>query len=229
MNANQGKVTMLSELICDNDMYHDNDAWMSDFFKENKLTTNDSEKDYTFIYMHGCHSPHILDENGDISDNATVTTQVIGSFKTVKMYLQHLKDIGAYDNSTIIISGDHGIPNRNETVPLFDDRDSGVTTAMMIKPRNAERKPLKKSSAEVSVNDILPTIVKDAGIKTDKDYGKSVFDISENEHRTRTFYQSVYNFDNNKLVLNKYEINGKARDAESWKLLESVETKYTWY
>ncbi len=227
-NANHGIASTLSTLECEGGTYHDDDAWFSDFINENELKYSGNDKNFTFLYLHGCHTPYILDENGDVSDGATDISQVIGSFKSVKKYLEYLKKIGVYDNSTIIISGDHGDPNE-ETQPLHEQIEEGVTTAIMIKPRNAKNEKLVKSSAQVSVSDIIPTIVKDANIKTDKNYGESAFDIRENEERTRIFYQSVYDINEHKLGLNKYEIKGNAHDIKNWKLTDKIRSQFSWY
>ncbi len=214
VNANYGLATKLSTLECEGEVYHDNDAWLSDYYKDTKLTADASDKTFTFIYMHGSHTPHILDENGDYSEDATDISQTIGSFKTVKLYLEYLKELGVYDNSTIIISGDHGIPITEDS-PLHEETDKGVTTAIMIKPKKADNKKL--------------IIVKDAKIKSDKNYGKSALDIKENESRTRIFYQSVFDVDHHKLGLNKYEIKGDAHDINNWNLTEEIRSDYTWY
>ena len=227
-NGNDGLSSRLSTVKCNDELFVDDDAWLSDYYKENKLTSNGNNKQYTFIYMHGSHSPFKLDENGDLSENANAISQTVGSFKTVKLYLEYLKELGVYDNSTIIISGDHGIPH-GEFSPLHEQIEEGVTDAIFIKPRNAKNEKLKVSSAEVSVADIIPTIVKDAGLKTDKNYGESVFDIPEGKNRTRVFYQSVYNLDSHRVGLNKYEINGDAHDINNWELTEEIRSEYQWY
>ena len=227
LNANRGVTSTFSTLECDGEMYHDDDAWLSDLY-DNKLTNNGCDKTFTFIYMQGSHTPYRLDENGDASENADEISQTVGSFKTIKKYCKRLKELGVYDNTTIIISGDHGDPHA-ETEPLHELTDEGVTTAIFIKPRNAENTKTKSSSSEVSVSDIIPTVVKDAKIKTNEDYGKSVFEINETEHRTRIFYQSVYDINHHKLGLNKYEITGNAHDIKNWKLTDKIRTEYAWY
>ena len=227
-NTNNGMASTLSTLECENDMYHDDDAWLSDYYKENKITADESDKRFTFIYMHGCHAPYILNENGDFDENADVISQTVGSFKTVKLYLQQLKEAGAYDNSTIIISGDHGAPIE-EFEPFHTHTNKGVTTAIMVKPRNAVNKKTQTVSTEVAVEDTIPAIVKDAGIKTDRDYGKSIFDFKDGESRTRIYYQSVYDVNQRKLELNKYEIKGNARDIKNWKLTEKIKSEHKWY
>ncbi len=227
-DAASGKTAELSLLKCESGIYHDDDEWMSDHIKETELKTDAADKNFTFIYMHGSHTPHILDENGDVSKNATDITQTVGSFKTVKLYLEHLKKAGVYDNATIIISGDHGIP-KEETIPLHEAVDRGTQTAIFIKPKNAKNKRTLVSHAEVSVDNIIPTIISDAKLKCNKNYGESAFDIPENESRTRTFYQSAYDRNSHKLILYKYSIKGNAKDIKNWKLTETIRSDYAWY
>lgn len=228
MNANEGRTRALSTLNCDKEIYEDDDEKLYNLLTSQGMSCNSSEKNFTFLYTHGCHTPYILDENCKRSDEATAVSQVKGSFKMVKEYLDQLKALGVYDNSTIIISGDHGLPNE-ETEPLHEEVDAGITTAMFVKPRNAKNEKTITSHAQVSVANIIPTIVKDANINSTTDYGKGVFDIEESETTERTFYQSIYELSKHKLCFNKYKIVGDAHDISNWNLDKTIESNYQWY
>lgn len=227
-NANSGRINTLSSLNCEDNVYADNDAWLYDVLTQEKLSYSQNEKNFTFLYLHGSHTPFILDENCEKSENATPVSQTKGSFKLVYEYLNQLKELGVYDNSTIIIAGDHGIPH-TETEDLDTQVDKGIKTCIFVKPKNSTTQGLTTSHAQVSVSNIIPTIVKDADIKTDFDYGNGLFDINENETTQRVFYQSIYNPSEHKLCFNKYLIEGDATDISNWKIAQRMESDYQWY
>ncbi|MGN0457617.1 MAG: sulfatase-like hydrolase/transferase [Eubacterium sp.] len=232
-NGNDGTVSKLSKIICEDNIYQDDDERRYEKLCENGLQYSGNDKNYTFIYLKGCHTPYMLDENCKRSPDATEVSQVKGSFKIIFDYIEEMKRLGVYDNSTIIISGDHGNPHSDtiavKDFPENDLYDKGITTCILVKPRNSTNEKLKTSSAQVSVDDIIPFIVKDAGIKTNVDYGTPITDVGEDENRERIFYQSVYGFYDRKLVLNKYAINGDAHNLDNWTLAEEIKTDYSWY
>ena len=181
----------------------------------------------TFFYLHGSHSPFNLNENAERVETSTSLQQTLGSFKIIDEYISQLKKLGVYDNTTIIISGDHGFPY-TDTDPLFDYMEEGTRTCIFVKPKNSRSDKLSIKHTPASVNDIIPTIIKDANIKTKHNYGKSLFEIDENETRSRIYYHSRIS-GNSKLILDKYKITGDAADVKNWKLLKSINTKQSWY
>ena len=66
-------------------------------------------------------------------------------------------------------------------------------------------------------------------MKSSTDYGKSAFEVTNGEQRTRVFYQSVYDVNEHKLGLNKYEIKGDAHNIKNWELTEKIRSDYQWY
>ena len=89
--------------------------WLnSDFYpamQEQKVSIDESI-DNAFILHHfrGAHMPYMSNANNElIPDNSVEGTETAyGTMKLIKEYLQYLKEIGKYDDSTIIIVGDHG-------------------------------------------------------------------------------------------------------------------------
>lgn len=232
-NANNGVEARLSKIICENGTFIPDDENLYNKITANGLKYSDNDKNYTFIYMKGCHSPFTLDENCQTSENSNSVKQTKGAFKVIFEYINEMKRLGIYDNSTIIISGDHGIPYSDdisiEEFPEQDFTDKGITTSILIKPKNADNAKLKTSTAQASVENIIPFIVKDTGIKTNNDYGISITDIDENENRERIYYQSMYNSYDYKLVLNKFVIDGDAHSLDNWNSTEQIQTEYSWY
>ncbi len=226
-NATSGATSKLSQLMCENGLFHDNDAKFYKELTQNGLSPSGNDKDFIFLYLHGSHTPIILNEDCEESENATIESQTIGAFKIVFEYLEQLKKLGVYDNSTIIITADHGYAI-SDTDDYFQVSNTGITSCMFVKPRGAKNEKLITSSKEISITNLVPTIVQDAKLKTDYKYNKSVFDIKEGEHVRRTLYQSVFS-NKHKLVLNEYEIYGDAKDLKNWKLKQVIKSDFAWY
>lgn len=222
----QGTVLKLSDLKTDNKIYHDDDAEVYKNLTANGLSTYDSDKNFTFIYLHGSHSPFTLNSNVERVEESTSLEQTVGSFKIIDEYINELKRLGVYDNTTIVITGDHGYPY-TDTEPPLEYMDEGTRTCVFIKPKNSTGE-LKTKHTQTSLTDIIPTIVKDTKLKTNYNYGDSLFDIDENQTRTRIYYHSRLSGDS-KLIFDKYEITGDAADKNNWKFQESIDTKQAWY
>ncbi len=222
----QGTVLKLSDLKTDGKIYHDDDAEVYKNLTANGLSTYDSDKNFTFIYLHGSHSPFTLNSNVERVEESTSLEQTVGSFKIIDEYINELKRLGVYDNTTIVITGDHGYPY-TDTEPPLEYMDEGTRTCVFIKPKNSTGE-LKTKHTQASLTDIIPTIVKDTKLKTDYNYGDSLFDIDENQARTRIYYHSRLSGDS-KLIFDKYEITGDAADKNNWKFQESIDTKQAWY
>lgn len=157
---------------------------------ENGLTT-DADNNYFIIqHLNGTHE-FINDENcarvpeGTVSYEATVR----GIFTMLEEYINQLKSNGVYDNSTIIITADHGTIYNSQCV-------------FLIKEPNTIQDAMQTTNAPITLDELLPTV---AELTLDKsDYlGKSIYDFSENEQRERTFY--VRAFDENFPIIKTFD------------------------
>jgi hypothetical protein len=185
---------------------------------ETGLSVNESNATGTFrfIHMYGAHPPYTMteefqykpyDSNRDIHIGDMVS-QAIGSMKIVYEYINQLKNLGKYDDATIIITADHG-----HNVGLYDEQDNitdiSVPILLVKKPRETSE-VITENYAQVSHEDLIQTIKKVANIPTGE---RTLSDISENEDRTRIF--RMYNDDGYR----KYEITGDVSDINSWRLI----------
>ncbi|GAB7140224.1 hypothetical protein RsTz2092_01720 [Deferribacterales bacterium RsTz2092] len=121
----------------------------------------------TFQYVHfmGGHSPLIANDDcsADMKRHkdgnySNYYTQVYCSLKGTADILQVLKDKGVYDNSTLVLLGDHGSINKpNRTQKLGDFYSSPVTPFLMLKPRG-NKSPLRNDrtpTSNIMVNTFL--------------------------------------------------------------------------
>lgn len=182
-----------------------------------KSFTLSEKKNFSYIHVDGCHDV-IYNEKwktptGDEVGNYALAVRV--NFKIIDRYLQEMKRLGVYDNSTIVITGDHGYAKRDE-----GNIDEPTLTALFVKPSGSGSDPLKISMAQVCHEDLWATVFKSEGIETRINYGTSVFDVPENENRPRCYRWQTYL--GNSLDEYIYEINGPAKDFSNWKEKEHV-------
>ena len=77
--------------------------------------------------------------------------------------------------------------------------------------------PFTLSKAQVAHENLWPAIMQEAGIDMPPEYGTSLFDIREDEQRTRRFIWHTYLYRSSLDVYN-YTVTGSGRDFSNWKL-----------
>ncbi len=200
---------------------------------------------FRFYHFDLPHAPFYLDR--DLNDIAHVDSleayreYSIAALKLMGLYLNQLKEIGAYDNSTILIVSDHGMGQGNaiQYDPVKKDyvksgkhgyRRAAAKSIFLMKPPE-QRGPLSRSAAPVSGVDVAPSIAAAAGINISNFEGKDVQKIAETEERTRVFNFYTFSTWDSKYLedFESYEIKGDVRDQSSWNRIgmvtESVKVK----
>lgn len=160
----------------DNEMMYSNYSFY-DKLQTTGLTLDHSSNYFTIQHLNGAHE-FVNDENCKYDpDHATCASTVKGIFTMLDAYLNQLKELGIYDNSTIIITADHGSEARSQMI--FFIKEQGEThDAMQI------------TNAPISLNDLVPTIVQTLG-EDYSPYGQSIHDFSSDESRERSVYLRV--------------------------------------
>ena len=132
-----------------------------------------------------------------------------------------MKTLGIYENSTIIITGDHAGPHAwtND----LTEYAQAMNTALLVKPKGAQGTKLAVSDAPVSQENFIAEIVKSANILTTQDYGKAYSDIAQEENITRTHYFITFTGSKRKDELVTYEIKGDGTNIDNWTIVERQE------
>lgn len=173
----------------------DNVAFYENLMREG-ITIQDEKKCFKLIHLDAVHYPYTMNENVErVEENYSSPLPCArGVVKILLSYLEGMKNAGVYDNASIIITADHGY--------YWD----GTLTnpVLLVKPKGAEG-PMHESNAPVSQHDLHASILTLAGLNENGKYGKSYFDIDENENRERLFYQ---------YYLKEKPVNGKYRLIE---------------
>ena len=208
-------------IIDDVDYYHS--------MLENPLVLNDSKTgSFRFIHLMGSHYPYDMTRDvrriGAYESNAL--EQTIGAFKIVAAYLEQLKALGVYEETTVIVTADHGKLYTN-LVALSEPTNA----VMLVKPQGQSAEEaaasLRVSEAPVSHRDFHPTVLDQFGADTEvvASYdGEPVYDVEENADRTRYYYMNNFDEKGYGRYLLEYEIDGDAHDFSSWS-----ETGNIWY
>ena len=139
----------------------------------------------------------------DIHDNEMLYGQILGCVRIMMEYIQSLKDAGVYDQTTILITADHGWENRYN--PMF-----------LMKPEN-ERGELTISQAPISyITDFEPTVLNAIGKQYTEE--KTVFDFQEDEERYRKIYiyEGINVADRSYEGITVYGTYGKADDLSGY-------------
>ena len=194
-----------------------------DFLDQNPMAVANGKNNFAFIHISGCHLPNQY--NQDFSpvtpeERDSVASAMIQSFKIINRYIDQLKELGLYENATIIISGDHG--NADPSMPMT----RAPVPALFVKRSGSTGTGIVTSHAPVTQGDIIPAILESEGIEATLDFGRSLFDVKEGEHRVRICKFDDWKEDdsgqrNDEVFI--FEITGDARDLKNWKLLSRGE------
>lgn len=144
----------------------------------------DYEKAFRVYHFYGVHEPRYMNADLELIAEAGVSEQdaLQGVMKIIYAYLGEMKKAGVYDNSMIIILGDHG---RHEKGNMENN------SAVLVK-RPGESHALEYSSAPIHFRNVVATIASNISDDYSK-YGPGVYDIDENSdvERMHTINNSI--------------------------------------
>lgn len=190
----------------------DNDIPFYNRIVSEGITVSDEfDSAYRFYHMRGAHYPFYLSDNiqeDRTLTQATMNTQAKGSMRIVYEYLEQLKRIDMYDNTTIIITSDHGsmVVCDNVTKKIND-----VSSPILFVKRAKEHGDgLKYNNAQVCHTEMLSTILDCYGMNYSK-YGERLEDVDEDDARERYFGY----YSNDEGVV-KGKVVGDCRNLDNW-------------
>lgn len=213
----------------DTEPYQMDDARLIKSINSDGLKESDDDNSFRFIHLMGAHAPYVLDASGQETGDRIVepAEQYQGCMQYVFKYIDELKKLGKYDDSTIIITADHGenfvaceIPDATNPILMIKYPEKYSVCGIN---NNMENGP-KLSNARASLEDILPTIA--SLINIDYDGNGTGVNLLEGNEETESFeadsdrirYHYFAVVENTKQTgVLKYEINGSSRDFSSWK------------
>ena len=166
------------------------------------ITSNNENKKYKLYHLSGVHTPYKINRNVEyysqeeyniLKDEIKKENQILASLNIFIEYIENLKKTNTYDKSTIILLADHGWENRYHI-------------NFLIKKKDYENDFSISHAPIAMTEDFIPTILNIA--TNSKEYGKDIFDYSENENRQRNIYNYTFTRgDNTYNVLSKLSIS----------------------
>lgn len=179
------------------------------------LSADDSKGSYIFIHMNGCHQPYNMDEDGNRVENGASLPAIRGDFRMIYSYIDEMRRLGVYEDSTIVITGDHPSARDDGEIPT-----QPRITSLFVKQSGRSDEPLEYSHAQVCQDNLIATLVKSAGIKTENDYGRSYFEIGEGENVTRHHNFELYDDGDTRII--DFAVTGKGSDFSNWKIVSDI-------
>ena len=128
-------------------------------------------KYFLIEFLKGTHPPYHLTAEAQYDENATLEETAAGYMRIVAEYLNQLKELGLYDDATIIVTSDHG------------DKENSMQVMYFIKEPGVRREEMAVSSAPISHNELLGTILKNIGVESGL---PSIYDFADGDVRERT-------------------------------------------
>jgi hypothetical protein len=190
----------------------------NDLVSEKLSTTSEYDKALRLYHLWGPHPGADFDRNLNKASSVNPYEALLGDFTLIREYIAQMKAQGIYDDATIIITADHGFSGgTSDTKPL--EIDTPVTSLMMVKPAGTEGMVgMTTNNAPVCHADLFATVIESLDGNTE-DYGKTIFEYTEGEERTRLYYHTMmYSDINGEVALREYAITGNAKDFSNWKL-----------
>lgn len=221
-----GNIVSVEGEASENDIYTLDDVAFWRDYRDQGLRI-DSKANGAFIYYHlnGAHTPYCMDENAEaISEGATLDAQVTGTMRMIFRYMDELREMGLYEDTTIIITTDHGRPPKING-DIGDVSDSRVCT-LLIKPAGVSGNPsMQVSNKQVCQDNLRASIISYFGLDSSS-YGRTIESIGEDEPMTRyVWIRGEAGAVGDKLFT--FKITGDANDFSNWELIDELTMDYT--
>lgn len=148
---------------------------------------------FRFYHMRGAHYPYYLSDDMKFDRTRTKASpysQNKASMSIVYLYLEKLKELGLYDDTTIIITADHG------DIISYDKASNSLSDVsrpiLFVKHAGDSGDSLKYNHAQVSHKEMISTVLDSFGLEYSQ-FGPRLEDIEEDSLRERYFgYFSDY-------------------------------------
>lgn len=189
----------------------------------------ESKGSFLFYHLQGSHDPFVMDGEGNPASFSNYFEgrfeQTRGNLKTVFAYIEMLKEKGVYDNTTIIITADHGLTG------TYPELDAERVLSLFIKPAGADPEaPLQRSHKQICQDNLRASISSYFGL-TDGQGHRTIESIGEDEEMVRYFWMngSDANKTHRDVNLITYKITGDANDFNNWEMVEKLPIQYPYY
>ena len=220
---NQSMVATTADTAPEESVYTIDDVRYYNRLRQIHLSLEEDGYDgaYRFIHLLGSHYPFNYDEEVNYlgEDQSNVFKQSQGAIHIVTEYINQLKELGVYENTTIIITADHGY----WTITL-DPIEETSTPIMFVKPEQSaelDALPITVDEKPVSHLDLQATILDAMGLdwseyaNRDEWAGYSMFGPID-PNRKRYYLTTDSLPDLTAVAFREYLIDGNSLDWNNW-------------
>lgn len=207
--------------------------------KKEGLSADMEENNFIYVHLNGSHAPLNLNENVERvpADQTSTKQQTMGCFNIAREMMNQMKELGIYEDATIIITGDHG--KSTDWYPL----DKPVLVGLFVKRSGEAHTPLKTSSAPVNSDNLRGSIAAAAGFypkgtNPDADFGdfagtgavtqyaRPYWDVPEDDEVVRKFYYRINGSDGNYGYLEEFDVRGDGSKFRNWEKIREIKILY---
>lgn len=151
-------------------MYKMDDVQFYEDYKNNGITVQDKKNTFVMYHLNGAHGPYVMNEDAErVEENSVgVDSQIRGSFKIISEYIEELKAKGLYDNTTIIITADHGGVNVYQN------------PAVLVKNKNVHQDELVVDNSKITFTNLNATIASSC-LEDASAYGEDVYQVGDKD------------------------------------------------
>ena len=146
------------------------------FLRHSEMTADSEQNVFIMMHFNSSHAHgdindphsygyHFVEETGEIIQGGSRWDVTRASFEKLNIYFNMMREVGVFDNSTIIITADHG---RRYEIP--------ETVSLFIKPQNSTGPLVTDTTTELS-HTYFPAAILDAAGIPHSEFGISYFDI----------------------------------------------------
>ena len=128
---------------------------------------------YTFIHLLIPHPPNVLREDCSYQESGAKTDmrqQIRCTMRLLLEFLDVLHRLGRFDESLIVVHGDHGEAYRMKNGVLVESRSRSLQALLLIKPIGKRKQDgFAESNLPTSLLDVTPTILECVGVGVSAD------------------------------------------------------------
>lgn len=205
----------VDEMRVDGDNYDGDNEWFYSTMKSRGITisSDNLEGSFRFYHIWGIHDSNFTSDmvNGptDIKDCGR------NVFRIVFEYIDMLKAKGLYDNTTFIITADHGQNYLNDDDEMDRQRRNVKNTSnpILLVKEAGKSTGFEESEKAVSHDNFFATVLESMHVQN-QSYAESYERTEDNKIR----YMDYYRY--NDIPHRRYKIEGIATDEKSWSVAE---------
>jgi sulfatase-like protein len=193
----------------------------------------DGPRQFKYYHLFGMHLPYSLDEQlrTRVVREATwlaARRQARAEIEIVHRWLKRLQDDGIYDDTFVVVLGDHGAPpladepaqpSEGEASAAVDSLPISIATPLLLVKPFGARGSLDVSEAAATLADVSATVLAALNLPTGGGSGRDLAKLNTGTPRVRSYYHYSWDGDWDRAYMPtmlEFKVRGPAHDPRSW-------------